>query len=251
LLPIFFQKFSSNLISLSFAFLLGVKIHHLFLKISENPDSGPLSSVPAIGCDAIQETLLEKNVSEKVSWIASHPIAGTEDSGPESGFSEIFKNRWCILTPSKKAKDKDIKLLENFWKKIGSKVDIMDANQHDHILSITSHIPHLIAYNIVNTSINAEEEKESQIVKYSAGGLRDFTRIAASNPTMWRDIFLSNKNNTSKGIDNFIENLQDLKKAIEEGDGNKLEEIFKKTKKIRKLIIEAGQDISKPDFGRK
>ena len=222
----------------------------VILKIKDSLKEGSiLTDVGSVKKNII--SLIEKNVSEKVSWIASHPIAGTEESGPESGFSEIFKNRWCILTPSKKAKDKDIKLLENFWKKIGSKVDIMDASQHDHILSITSHIPHLIAYNIVNTSINSEEEKESQIVKYSAGGLRDFTRIAASNPTMWRDIFLSNKNNTSKGIDNFIENLQDLKKAIEEEDGNKLEEIFKKTKKIRKLIIEAGQDISKPDFGRK
>jgi len=194
--------------------------------------------------------LVEKVIPKDVSWIPSHPIAGTEDSGPEAGFSELFKNRWCILTPSKKAKEKDINTLKSFWKKIGSKVDIMDAKQHDYILSITSHIPHLMAYNIVNTSINIQEEKQSAIIKYSAGGLRDFTRIAASNPIMWRDIFIQNKINTLKEIEKFIANLEDLKKAIENKDGKKLEEIFLKTKKIRKEIIEAGQDVSKPDFGR-
>ena len=195
--------------------------------------------------------LVEKNIPENISWIPSHPIAGTEESGPEAGFSELFQNRWCILTPSKKAKEKDINLLQTFWEKIGSKVDIMEAKQHDYILSITSHMPHLIAYNIVNTSLNIQDEKESTIVKYSAGGLRDFTRIAASNPIMWRDVFIQNKKNTSKMIDQFIKNLEDLKKAIENEDGKKLEQIFTKTKKIRKEIIEAGQDVSKPDFGRK
>ena len=196
-------------------------------------------------------SLIEKDVPANVSWISSHPIAGTEESGPEAGFSELFKNRWCILTPSKKAQEKDIKLLEAFWEKIGSKVDIMGAKQHDYILSITSHIPHLIAYNIVNTSLNIQDEKQSAIIKYSAGGLRDFTRIAASNPIMWRDIFIQNKKNTSKMIDKFIEDLEDLKKAIENEDGKKLEEIFIKTKKIRKEIVKAGQDVEKPDFGRK
>ena len=195
--------------------------------------------------------LVEKNIPENISWIPSHPIAGTEESGPEAGFSELFQNRWCILTPSKKAKEKDINLLQTFWEKVGSKVDIMEAKQHDYILSITSHIPHLIAYNIVNTSLNIQDEKESAIVKYSAGGLRDFTRIAASNPIMWRDVFIQNKKNTSKMIDKFIENLEDLKKAIENEDGKKLEQIFTKTKKIRQDIVEAGQDVEKPDFGRK
>jgi len=195
--------------------------------------------------------LVEKHIPENISWIPSHPIAGTEESGPEAGFSELFQNRWCILTPSKKAKEKDINLLQTFWEKIGSKVDIMEAEQHDYILSITSHIPHLIAYNIVNTSINIQDEKESIIIKYSAGGLRDFTRIAASNPIMWRDVFIQNKKNTSKMIDKFIRNLEDLKKAIENEDGKKLEQIFTKTKKIRKDIVKAGQDVEKPDFGRK
>ena len=194
---------------------------------------------------------VEKNIPKNISWISSHPIAGTEESGPDSGFSELFKNRWCILTPSNQTKDKDIKLLETFWKKIGSKVDIMDAKQHDYILAITSHIPHLIAYNIVNTTLNVQKKKKHDIVKYSAGGLRDFTRIAASNPIMWRDIFIQNKKNTSKMIDKFINNLKDLKKAIKNQDGKKLEKIFTKTRKIRKEIVEAGQDISQPDFGRK
>jgi len=195
--------------------------------------------------------LVEKNISKNISWIPSHPIAGTEESGPEAGFSELFQNKWCILTPSKKAKEKDINLLQTFWEKVGSKVDVMEAKQHDYILSITSHIPHLIAYNIVNTSLNIQDEKESTIVKYSAGGLRDFTRIAASNPIMWRDIFIQNKKNTSKMVDKFIRNLEDLKKAIENEDGKKLEQIFTKTKKIRKDIVKAGQDVEKPDFGRK
>ena len=142
-------------------------------------------------------------------------------------------------------------MLEKFWNNIGSKVDIMNAKQHDHILSITSHIPHLVAYNIVKTSMDIQNEKDTEIVKYSAGGLRDFTRIAASNPIMWRDIFIQNKKNTSKMVDKFIENLESLKVAIENEDGKKLEEIFEKTKKIRKEILKSGQDTNKPDFGRK
>jgi len=222
----------------------------VILKIKDSLKNGSiLTDVGSVKENIIG--LIEKNVPKNVSWISSHPIAGTEESGPESGFSELFENRWCILTPSKKANDKDIKLLETFWKKIGSKVDIMDAKQHDYILSITSHIPHLIAYNIVNTTLKAQDKKESDIVKYSAGGLRDFTRIAASNPIMWRDVFIQNKKNTLNMIDNFIVNLEDLKRALKNEDGKKLEEIFTKTQKIRKEIVKAGQDVNKPDFGRK
>ena len=222
---------------------------NVILKIKNSLKSGTiLTDVGSVKERVI--SLVEKAIPKNVSWIPSHPIAGTEESGPEAGFSELFKNRWCILTPSKKAKEKDINILKSFWKKIGSKVDIMDAKQHDYILSITSHIPHLVAYNIVSTSINIQKEKQSDIIKYSAGGLRDFTRIAASNPIMWRDIFIQNKKNTSKEIKKFIVNLEDLKNAIENEDGKKLEEIFIKTKKIRKEIIKAGQDVSKPDFGR-
>jgi len=196
-------------------------------------------------------SLIEKNIPKNISWISSHPIAGTEESGPESGFSELFKNKWCILTPSKQSKNRDVKLLEEFWKKLGSRVDIMDEKQHDYILSITSHMPHLIAYNIVSTALKIKKKKDRNIVKYSAGGLRDFTRIAASNPVMWRDIFIQNEENTSKMIDKFIKNLKNLKNAIKSKNEKKLEKIFTKTRKIRKEIIEAGQDISKPNFGRK
>jgi len=222
----------------------------VILKIKDSLKKGSiLSDVGSVKENII--SLIEKNIPADVSWIPSHPIAGTEESGPEAGFHALFKNRWCILTPSKKTKEKDIKLLKIFWEKIGSKVDIMDAKKHDYILSITSHIPHLIAYNIVNMTQSVQGKKENKdVVKYSAGGLRDFTRIAASNPIMWRDIFIQNKKNTSKMIDKFIQNLEDLKRAIKNEDEKKLEEIFTKTKKIRKEIIEAGQDIGKPNFGR-
>ena len=223
---------------------------NIILKIKSSLKNGAiLTDVGSVKKNVI--SLIEKNIPKNVSWISSHPIAGTEESGPESGFSELFKNRWCILTPSKKSKNKDVKLLEKFWKKLGSKVDIMNAKEHDYILSITSHMPHLIAYNIVNTTLKIKKKKDRNIVKYSAGGLRDFTRIAASNPIMWRDIFIQNRKNTLKMIDRFIENLKNLKIVIKNKNEDKLEKIFTKTKKIRKDIIEAGQDISKPDFGRK
>ena len=164
---------------------------NIILKIKSSLKNGAiLTDVGSVKKNAI--SLIEKNIPKNVSWISSHPIAGTEESGPESGFSELFKNRWCILTPSKKSKSKDVKLLEKFWQKLGSKVDIMNVKQHDYILSITSHMPHLIAYNIVNTTLKIRKKKDRNIVKYSAGGLRDFTRIAASNPIMWRDIFVEN-----------------------------------------------------------
>ena len=223
---------------------------NIILKIKNSLKNGAiLTDVGSVKKKVI--SLIEKNIPRNVSWISSHPIAGTEESGPESGFSQLFKNKWCILTPSKQSNNKDVRLLEKFWKKLGSRVDVMDAKQHDYILSITSHMPHLIAYNIVNTTIKIKKKKDRNIVKYSAGGLRDFTRIAASNPIMWRDIFVQNNENTTKMIDKFIKNLIDLKKAIKSKNEKKLEKIFRKTKKIRKEIIEAGQDISKPDFGRK
>jgi len=223
---------------------------NIILKIKSSLKNGAiLTDVGSVKKNSI--SLIEKNIPKNISWISSHPIAGTEDSGPESGFSQLFKNKWCILTPGKQSNNKDIKLLEKFWKKLGSRVDVMDAKQHDYILSITSHMPHLIAYNIVNTALKIKKKKDRNIVKYSAGGLRDFTRIAASNPVMWRDIFIQNRKNTSKIIDKFIKNLKDLKKAIKNKNEKKLEKIFTKTKKIRKEIIEAGQDISRPDFGRK
>jgi len=221
----------------------------VILKIKDSLQSGAiLTDVGSVKENVMN--VIEKNLPKNISWVPSHPIAGTEESGPDSGFAELFEKRWCILTPSKKAKEEDVSMLTNFWENIGSKVDVMQAKEHDYILSITSHIPHLIAYNIVTTALDMQKEKNSNIVKYSAGGLRDFTRIAASNPIMWRDIFIENKKNTSKIIEKFIENLENLKNAIEREDKKKLEEIFTKTKKIRKDIVEAGQDVKKPDFGR-
>ena len=221
----------------------------VILKIKDSLQSGAiLTDVGSVKENVMN--VIEKNLPKNISWVPSHPIAGTEESGPDSGFAELFEKRWCILTPSKKAKEEDVSMLKNFWENIGSKVDVMQAKEHDYILSITSHIPHLIAYNIVTTALDMQKEKNSNIVKYSAGGLRDFTRIAASNPIMWRDIFIENKKNTSKIIEKFIENLENLKNVIEREDKKKLEEIFTKTKKIRKDIVEAGQDVKKPDFGR-
>ena len=221
---------------------------NIILKIKSSLKNGAiLTDVGSVKKNVI--SLIEKNIPKNISWISSHPIAGTEDSGPESGFSQLFKNKWCILTPSKQSNNKDVKLLEKFWRKLGSRVDVMDAKQHDYILSITSHMPHLIAYNIVDTTLKIKKKKNRNIVKYSAGGLRDFTRIAASNPIMWRDIFVQNNENTSKMIDKFIKNLIDLKKAVKSKNEKKLEKIFKNTKKIRKEIIQ--KNIIEPDFGRK
>ena len=191
------------------------------------------------------------NLSLKnISWIASHPIAGTEYSGPAAGFSNLFKNRWCILSADNQvAKDK-IKNLEKFWSKLGSKVKVMSFEDHDYVLSLTSHLPHAIAYSIVRTAINNEEKFKNDVIQYSAGGLRDFTRIAASDPLMWKDIFIDNSENILKVLDNYSKNLDDIKSAIKNKDSKKLLEIFSSTKKVRKEIIEAGQDTDKPGFGR-
>ena len=186
-----------------------------------------------------------------IHWIPSHPIAGTEESGPRAGQAEMFQNRWCIISPPKNCSEQPIKSLKNLWEAIGSKVKIMTPEEHDKILSLTSHLPHAIAYNIVRTVMNVEDKLKQEIIQYSAGGLRDFTRIAASNPLMWKDIFLDNSENVIKGIDSFIEKLNELKKALNDKNGDKLYQIFNSTKEIRKEIIKAGQDTHKPDFGRK
>jgi cyclohexadieny/prephenate dehydrogenase len=186
-----------------------------------------------------------------VFWIPSHPIAGTEESGPKAGYAEMFEDRWCVISPPENCREEPIKNLKEFWQSIGSKVKIMSAEEHDKILSLTSHLPHAIAYNIVRTVINVEDKLKQEVIQYSAGGLRDFTRIASSNPLMWRDIFLDNSENILKGIDSFTEKLQELKKAITDKNGDKLFQIFNSTKEIRKEIIKAGQDTNKPDFGRK
>ena len=186
-----------------------------------------------------------------VHWISSHPIAGTEESGPRAGQAEMFENRWCIISPPKDCAEGPVKNLKALWEKIGSKVKIMTPEEHDKILSLTSHLPHAIAYNIVRTVTGVEDKLKQEVIQYSAGGLRDFTRIAASNPLMWRDIFLDNSENVSKGIDSFIEKLNELKKVLNDKNGDKLYQIFNSTKELRKEIIKAGQDTNKPDFGRK
>ena len=185
-----------------------------------------------------------------VHWIPSHPIAGTEESGPRAGLAEMFENRWCIISPPKNCVERPLKNLRAFWEAIGSKVKIMTPEEHDKILSLTSHLPHAIAYNIVRTVMSVEEKLKQEVIQYSAGGLRDFTRIAASNPLMWRDIFLDNSENVSNGIDSFIEKLNELKKALNDKNGDKLFQIFNSTKEVRKEIIKAGQETNKPDFGR-
>ena len=192
------------------------------------------------------------NLSLKnVNWIASHPIAGTEYSGPEAGFASLFKNRWCIISADKKASSDKIKDLENFWTKLGSKTKLMSFEDHDYVLSLTSHLPHAVAYSIVKTAINNNDKFKDDVIQYSAGGLRDFTRIAASDPLMWKDIFIDNSENILKVLDNYSKNLNEIKDAIKNKDSKKLLEIFLSTKQVRKEIIEAGQDTEKPGFGRK
>ena len=188
---------------------------------------------------------------KNVNWIASHPIAGTEYSGPEAGFASLFKNRWCIISADKKVAEDKIKSLENFWSKLGSKTKRMTFEDHDYVLSLTSHLPHAVAYSIVRTAINKEDKFKDDVIQYSAGGLRDFTRIAASDPLMWKDIFIDNSVNILKVLDNYSKNLNEIKDAIKNKDSKKLLEIFSSTKKVRKEIIEAGQDTDKPGFGRK
>jgi len=222
----------------------------ILLSIKSNLKEG--STLTDTGSTKKEVNKIINNLGLKnISWIASHPIAGTEYSGPAAGFSSLFKNRWCILSADNQvAKDK-IENLEKFWSKLGSKVKIMSFEDHDYVLSLTSHLPHAVAYSIVKTAINNEDKFKNDVIQYSAGGLRDFTRIAASDPLMWKDIFFDNSENILKVLDNYSKNLDEIKSAIKNKDSKKLLEIFSSTKKVRKEIIEAGQDTEKPDFGRK
>ena len=193
---------------------------------------------------------VEGHVPPGVHFIPGHPIAGTEQSGPESGFAELFINRWCILTPLPGADTQAVEKLSEFWRGCGSNVEIMTPEHHDLVLAITSHLPHLIAYNIVSTAADLEEVTSSEVIKYSAGGFRDFTRIAASDPTMWRDVFLNNKDAVLEMLGRFSEDLSALQRAIRWGDGDTLFNIFSRSRQIRRGIIAAGQDTAAPDFGR-
>jgi len=182
--------------------------------------------------------------------IPAHPVAGTEQSGPEAGFATLFENRWCILTPPDGADEASVEALADFWRTLGSKIEIMDAEHHDLVLAVTSHIPHLIAYTIVGTASDLEDVTRGEVIKYSAGGFRDFTRIAASDPTMWRDVFLQNRSAVLEMLGRFTEDLTALQRAIRSGDGETLHELFSRTRAIRRGIIEEGQDDPSPDFGR-
>lgn len=190
------------------------------------------------------------HVPRGVHFIPGHPIAGTEKSGPESGFAELFTNRWCILTPLPDCHPDALTTLEAFWRACGSNVERMTSEHHDLVLAITSHLPHLIAYNIVSTAADLEEVTSSEVIKYSAGGFRDFTRIAASDPTMWRDIFLNNKEAVLEMLGRFSEDLSALQRAIRWGDGEMLFNLFTRSREIRRGIIAAGQDTDEADFGR-
>ena len=191
------------------------------------------------------------HVPQGVHFVPGHPIAGTEHSGPESGFAELFDGRWCILTPLPDTdSDAAVQRLKALWEAMGSNVELMDADHHDLVLGITSHVPHLIAYNIVNTAAHLERVTESEVIKFSAGGFRDFTRIAASDPTMWRDVFLNNRGAVIEMLGRFTEDLIALQRAIRYGDGDMLFKLFSDARTVRRGIIQAGQDTAAPDFGR-
>ena len=183
--------------------------------------------------------------------IPAHPVAGTENSGPAAGFSTLFEGRWCIVTPPADAPEDAVAAVARFWQALGAKVETMEAGHHDMVLAVTSHLPHLIAYTIVGTASELEEVTESEVLKDSAGGFRDFTRIAASDPVMWRDVFLANKDAVLATLQRFNEDLTVLQQAFRRGDGDKLEDWFTRTRAIRRSIIEQGQDDAAPDFGRK
>ena len=185
-----------------------------------------------------------------ITIVPAHPVAGTERSGPEAGFAALFHKRWCIVTPPEGTPAVAIERVSEFWRRLGADIEIMAPDHHDRVLAVTSHLPHLIAYTIVGTASDLEEVTSSEVIKYSAGGFRDFTRIAASDPTMWRDVFLSNKDAVLDMLQRFSEDLSELQRAIRWGKGDALFDTFTKTRAIRRSIIEQGQDDSRPDFGR-
>jgi prephenate dehydrogenase/cyclohexadieny/prephenate dehydrogenase len=204
-----------------------------------------------VGSSKIESSkIIKKYLRKDISWTQSHPIAGSEVSGPEYGRQDIFEDKWCVLIKEKNTKKNHLNILNKFWKKVGSKIVIMSPEKHDKIFSITSHLPHLIAYNLVKSAQDFEKIQNYDLIKYSAGGLRDFSRIAASNEIMWRDIFFNNKKNISKAIDLFIKNLNSFKKDINSKNNKSILKKLIQTKKVRTKIIKLKQDVNKPDFGR-
>jgi cyclohexadieny/prephenate dehydrogenase len=185
-----------------------------------------------------------------IAIVPAHPVAGTENSGPDAGFASLFRNRWCILTPPEDVDPVAVERVRAFWTALGSNVEVMEAKHHDIVLAVTSHLPHLIAYTIVATASDLEDVTSSEVIKYSAGGFRDFTRIAASDPTMWRDVFLTNKDAVLETLQRFSEDLSALQRAIRWNDGDTLHALFTRSRSVRRAIIDAGQDTATPDFGR-
>jgi len=217
--------------------------------VAEHLEKGAiLSDVGSVKTVVVRD--VGPHVPDGVHFIPGHPVAGTEQSGPEAGFAELFDGRWCILTPPPGTDAAAVEKLASFWRGCGSDVEIMDPKHHDLVLAITSHVPHLIAYNIVGTAADLETVTQSEVIKYSASGFRDFTRIAASDPTMWRDIFLNNREAVLEMLGRFNEDLAALQRAVRWGDGDALFNLFTRTRAIRRSIIEAGQDTAAPNFGR-
>ena len=221
----------------------------LILKI--NKFISPKTLITDIGSSKIQTTrTIKKFLKKGINWTQSHPIAGSEVSGPEYSKDNIFEGKWCIIIKEKNSQKNDLNILIKFWKKIGSKVVIMTPEKHDKIFSMTSHLPHLIAYNLVKSAQDFEKKQRYGLIKYSAGGLRDFSRIAASNEIMWRDVFFDNRANISSAIELFIKNLNKFKKDINSKNNKSILRKLIQTKKVRSKIIRLKQDINKPDFGR-
>ncbi len=221
----------------------------IILKINDNLSSDHI--ITDIGSAKLKSNeIIRKNLKKKIFWTSSHPIAGSEVSGPENGKEDLFENKWCVLIKDKKTNIKHLNFLRSFWKRVGSKTVVMNSEKHDKIFSMTSHLPHLIAYNLVKSAQDFEKKQRYNLIKYSAGGLRDFSRIAASNEIMWRDIFFNNKTNVSKAIDIFVKNLHSFKRDIISGNSKSVIKKLTQTKKVRSKIIKLKQDTSKPDFGR-
>ena len=243
-----FKKIIPNLDMIIFCTPLG-EYEKIILKI--NKYLLPKTIITDVGSSKEKSMeLIKKKLKKGIFWTSSHPIAGSEVSGPEHGTKNLFYNKWCILIKEKNTNRRHLEVLKKFWKKIGSRVAIMDSKKHDTIFSMTSHLPHLIAYNLVKTAIDFEKQQNYELIKFSAGGLRDFSRIAASNEIMWRDIFFDNKKNIVKTINLFIKNLVIFKKDIILSNKKFLIKKLIETKKIRKKIIRLKQDVDKPDFGR-
>ena len=207
-----------------------------------------VTDVGSVKATVIQD--VAPHLPEGVHFVPAHPLAGTEHSGPHSGFAELFDNRWCLLVPPEGTDASEVQKLSKFWQALGSNVEIMEPDHHDLVLAVTSHAPHLIAYTMVGVADDLRRMTDSEVIKYSAAGFRDFTRIAASDPTMWRDVFLNNKEATLDILGRFTEELFALQRAIRQGDGDHLHAYFTRTRAIRRGIIEAGQDTDAPNFGR-